>query len=113
VTVKQQAINSASQISPSFSRNTNQDGIVGLAMSSINTVRPVQQRTFFDNAMDSLAMPVFTANLNKQEPGSYTFGVIDTAEFEGDLTFVAANTTMGFWGVTVDAMRVGDSGMLP
>jgi len=112
VTVESQAINSASQISASFSSNTNQDGLVGLAMSSINTVKPVQQRTFFDNAMDSLAMPLFTANLNKQEPGSYTFGVIDTTEFEGDLTFVSANTTMGFWGVTVDAVRVGDSGML-
>jgi hypothetical protein len=110
VTVQSQAINSAAQISASFSQNTNQDGLVGLAMSSINTVRPQRQRTFFDNAMDDLAMPLFTANLNKAAAGSYTFGVIDTTEFEGDLTFVAANTTLGFWAVTVDSMRVGDSG---
>jgi hypothetical protein len=67
VTVQNQAIESATNVSASFSRNANQDGLVGLAFGIINTVKPMAQKTFFENALSNLASPVFTANLKKEE----------------------------------------------
>jgi hypothetical protein len=77
VTVDNQAIESATNVSASFSRNANQDGLVGLAFGVINTVKPTAQKTFFENALTDLAMPVFTANLKKEEGESCRHSRID------------------------------------
>jgi hypothetical protein len=69
ITVENQAIESATQVSPSFTRNAAQSGLVGLAFGIINTVKPAAQKTFFENALENLALPLFTANLKKAEGG--------------------------------------------
>ncbi|KAM3088721.1 hypothetical protein ACMFMG_000350 [Clarireedia jacksonii] len=96
-TVTNQAIEMATAVSRSFVEDTQSNGLVGLAFSKLNTVKPTQQKTFFDNAIPTLAMPVFTADLRHNAVGSYEFGNIDSAKFNGSLSWAAVNTTQGFW----------------
>lgn len=63
VTFDAQAVEAASKISEQFTQDTNNDGLVGLAFSSINTVTPKAQKTFFDNVKGSLSDPLFAADL--------------------------------------------------
>ena len=67
-TVEKQAVELASTISSEFQRDQS-DGLLGLAFSSINTVSPDQQKTFFANAQGSLSSPLFTVDLKKGQPG--------------------------------------------
>lgn len=101
-----QAVELAETISSEFAQDQS-DGLLGLAFSSINTVTPDQQQTFFANAESSLESPLFTANLKKGEPGSYNFGYIDSSEYTGDITYTAVDNSQGFWGFTSSGYTVG------
>jgi aspergillopepsin I len=74
VTATTQAVEAATSVSSSFAQNVDNDGLLGLAFSSINTVQPKQQTTFFDTVKSTLAKQLFTADLKKGSAGSYTFG---------------------------------------
>ncbi len=107
-TVTSQAIELATAVSTSFVQDTNSNGLVGLAFSKLNTVKPTQQKTFFDNAKSNLAMPVFTADLRHGVAGAYTFGAIDSTKFNGSLNWAAVNTTNGFWQFSSTKFQVGN-----
>ncbi|OCL12028.1 acid protease [Glonium stellatum] len=96
-TVTSQAVELATAVSQSFVADTNTDGLVGLAFSTLNTVKPTQQKTFFDNVMGDLDEPVFTANLKNDTTGTYEFGKIDSTLFQGDLAWIPVNAASGFW----------------
>jgi hypothetical protein len=96
-TVTSQAVELATALSSSFVQDTQNNGLVGLAFSKLNTVKPVQQTTFFDNVIPTLAEPVFTADLKAGTAGAYEFGAIDTTKFSGSLSWAPINTTSGFW----------------
>lgn len=63
LTVSNQAVETAQQVSSSFTADTAIDGLVGLAFGSLNTVQPTQQQTWFENVMSQLDEPLFAADL--------------------------------------------------
>lgn len=105
-TVTKQAVELATAVSSSFVQDVNSDGLLGLAFSKLNTVKPTQQKTFFDNIMPSLAQPVFTADLKHATTGSYEFGNIDSSKFSGSLSYVSVDTSQGFWQFTSNRFSV-------
>lgn len=107
VTATSQAVEAATSVSSTFVSDTDSDGLLGLAFSSINTVSPTQQNTFFDTVKSSLAKPLFTVDLKKGAPGYYDFGYIDTSKYTGAITYVNVNTANGFWEFTSSGYAVG------
>lgn len=106
--VEGQAVELATTVSDSFVQDANSDGLVGLAFGSLNTVKPQQQKTFFENVLPSLDKPVFTANLRHAELGSYEFGRIDESQFQGPITYTPIDSSRGFWQIESTKYAVGD-----
>lgn len=112
LSVQSQAVETATQVSSEFTADSAMSGLVGLAFSSINTVSPKAQNTFFDNAMPKLSQPVFTADLKHDAEGSYNFGYIDKAAYTGDIFYVdlfnSSQSYAGFWSFQSTGYAVGD-----
>ncbi|KAM0334967.1 hypothetical protein ACHAQA_000001 [Verticillium albo-atrum] len=108
LTVKQQAVENARKVSSSFTSDP-LDGLLGLAFSSINTVSPKKQLTFFDNAKSSLNSPLFTADLKHNANGKYNFGFIDSTAFKGSIAYTDVDNTDGFWAWTSTGYQVGSA----
>lgn len=106
VTATKQAVELATAVSGSFVTDTANDGLVGLGFSNINTVQPTQQNTFFANVMSQLASPVFTADLQETDTGSYTFGAIDTSKISGDVHYVDVDNSNGYWQFTSNSYAI-------
>jgi len=106
-TATSQAVELAETISAQFQQDTNNDGLLGLAFDSLNTVKPNQQKTFFSNVKASLDAPLFTADLKKGAPGTYDFGYIDATKHTGTIAYVPVNTANGFWEFTSNGYAVG------
>ncbi|TQS31809.1 hypothetical protein Golomagni_07903, partial [Golovinomyces magnicellulatus] len=89
-----QAVESAQKVSDQFASGAN-DGLLGLAFSSINTVKPTKQKTWFDNISGSLDAPLFVADLKHNEPGSYIFGAIPSEASK--VLYAPVDDSQGFW----------------
>ncbi|KAF4302444.1 putative aspartic endopeptidase pep1 protein [Botryosphaeria dothidea] len=107
VTATSQAVEAATSVSSSFAQDTDNDGLLGLAFSSINTVRPQSQTTFFDTVGSSLAKKLFAVTLKKGAPGSYDFGYIDSSKYTGDIVYTSVSTANGFWEFKPTAYAIG------
>ncbi|KAK0782831.1 hypothetical protein LTR75_014290 [Friedmanniomyces endolithicus] len=110
VTVAHQAVELADNLSGAFVQDTQNDGLLGLGFSTINTIQPQRQKTFFENIMPSLALPVFTANLQADASGTYTFGAIDAAQYSGPIHYTAIDSSAGFWQFPSPSYTIGSNG---
>ncbi|KAH7389914.1 aspartic protease PEP1 [Pyrenochaeta sp. MPI-SDFR-AT-0127] len=107
VTATSQAVEAATSVSAAFTQDRDTDGLLGLAFSTLNTVKPTQQTTFFDTVLSQLAKPVFAVDLKYHAAGSYDFGFIDSSKYTGAITYVNADNSQGWWGITASAYSVG------
>lgn len=106
VTATGQAVEAATSVSSSFSSDAENDGLVGFAFSSINTVQPEQQQTWFDTVKSSLDQPIFAVTLKYQTAGTYDFGYIDDSKYSGSIVYVPVDSSQGFWQFTADGYSV-------
>lgn len=107
VTATSQAVEAATSVSSSFLSDVDDDGLLGLAFSSINTVSPTSQLTFFDNVKANLASPLFAVTLKKGAAGTYDFGYIDSSKYTGSITYSSVSSSQGFWQITASGYAVG------
>ncbi|KUJ09232.1 acid protease [Mollisia scopiformis] len=107
-TVEGQAVELAEKVSSTFVSDA-ADGLVGLAFSSINTVSPTPQSTFFENAQSSLDSPLFAAYLPNNADGAYDFGYTDDSKYSGDITYTDVDSSNGFWEYPSTSYKVGST----
>lgn len=68
---------------------------------------PDQQVTFLTNAINQGLPGILAADLKAGEPGTYSFGAIDSA-YADSLTYTDVDDSQGFWQFTPDS---GDTGI--
>ena len=100
------AVQSATEVSDGIAADKFSNGIMGLAMSSLNTVRPTAQKTYFDRVQNDLQVPVFTANLIKGSAGNYNFGFINQNEYYGTVGFATVTKDSPWWQIDIEGYRV-------
>ncbi|KAF1986390.1 aspartic endopeptidase Pep1/aspergillopepsin F [Aulographum hederae CBS 113979] len=113
VTATRQAVEAATSISAAFVQDEANDGLLGLAFSDLNQVRPLPQKTFFDNVKESLEQPLFTVTLKKGAPGTYDFGWIDKSKYTGEITYVDVDSREGHWQFKTTELQIGDEPPIP
>ncbi|CAK1361884.1 Aspartic protease PEP1 [Cercospora beticola] len=109
VTATSQAVEAATSVSAQFSQDQDNDGLLGLAFSTINTVKPQQQTTFFDTVKSTLAKPLFAVDLKAGAPGTYDFGYIDSSKYKGSITYTPVDSSDGFWQFNAQGYSIGGS----
>lgn len=110
ITVEGQAVEVATKISAQFLQDTSNDGLFGLGFSSINTVSPSPQTTWFDSAISQglFEQNLFTVDLKHGQPGTYDFGYIDDNKYTGEIIYTNINSAQGFWEFTGTGYGIGD-----
>jgi hypothetical protein len=107
LTTRYQAVESALEVSSSFSSVTSSSGLLGMAFSTLNSCYPKKQSTWFDNIKTDLAAELFTADLRKGAAGTYNFGYIDPFLYTGNITYADLITTNSLWEFNATGYQIG------
>lgn len=112
--VHNQVFGLPTNVAGTFTADTNTNGLVGLAFSSINSFIPGPQKTFFENIAPTLDEPVFSSYLRSDGVGEYEFGNIDRSKYTGQLVNISIDNAKGFWQFDTPAFGVtnGDQYMM-
>ncbi|CEL09708.1 hypothetical protein ASPCAL12841 [Aspergillus calidoustus] len=105
-----QAVEVALYVSPEFATNPFSSGLLGLAFSTLNTVSPVPQLSYFENVLPTVQKPLFTADLKHGRPGTYNFGYIDHTAYSGAIAWTPVTKPYGYyayWQLDVTGFQVG------
>ncbi|KAF8319644.1 acid protease [Clavulina sp. PMI_390] len=100
LTVSNQAIEAAQNLSGSYLGESTSDGALGLAFPEINTVLPTRQATPVENMISQklISQPIFTVKLGKSDNDSfYTFGYIDESVTTNPITYATIDSSNGLW----------------
>jgi Eukaryotic aspartyl protease len=103
-----QAVEVATAVTDEFTENKASNGLVGLAFSKLNTIKPKGMTTFLDTIQKDLAQPIMAANLKHGTPGSYAFGQVDPSAFKGQLANTPVDSSSGFWQFNSTRFVVGN-----
>lgn len=112
-TVTRQAVSMATAVSDAFFESDTSSGILGLGFHHLSTIKPERQNTFFENVMETLLEPVFTADLNAHEAGAYEFGRIDPSKYVDQLQWVPVDTSRGYWELSSGSFSVDGGEVQP
>ncbi|KAH9939325.1 acid protease [Epithele typhae] len=110
VKIPGQSVELAEKLSSSFLQDGGNDGLLGLAWPSINTVSPKPVATPVENMISKSIIdpPVFTVKLGRgTEPGFYSFGYIDTSVTSNPITYTDVDNSQGFWQVPSTSWSLG------
>ncbi|KAI0069840.1 acid protease [Panus rudis PR-1116 ss-1] len=102
IAIPNQAIDLAEKLSNSFLQDGGNDGLLGLAWPSINTVQPKPVKTPVENLIEQklVDQPLFTVKLGRgDEAGFYSFGFIDTSVTPHPISYTPVDNSQGFWQV--------------
>lgn len=94
-------------VSSEFVSDENNDGLLGLAFGTINTVQPKPQKSFFESIGDQLDEKLFTADLDVDASGTYEFGKLDSSKYQGELHTTPIDNSRGFWEFTSSTYSIG------
>ncbi|KAL5612679.1 uncharacterized protein BROUX77_002835 [Berkeleyomyces rouxiae] len=100
---KRQAIQLVDTISQ-FDYTEEVAGIIGMAFSSRNLIRPEPQLNFFDNVVESLDEKVFTVDMKHGELGTLEFNTINTERYIGDIGYSDVLNEKGLWNFTIGGL---------
>lgn len=99
-------IESAEDVSDTFSKEFKMSGLLGLAWPSIAQTTPPQD-VLLDYLPQVLKQPLFTVDLkHNSDKGSYNFGFIDHSLHGSEIQYVDVDNSEGFWGVQMTGYAI-------
>ncbi|KAK7978262.1 secreted aspartic proteinase precursor [Apiospora saccharicola] len=105
-TINNMTIESAEDVSDTFSKEFKMSGLLGLAWPSIAQTTPPQD-VLLDYLPQVLKTPLFTADLkHNSDKGSYNFGFIDHSLHGSEIQYVDVDNSEGFWGVQMTGYAI-------
>ncbi|KAK8039812.1 Endothiapepsin [Apiospora rasikravindrae] len=106
ISISNMTIESAQDVSDTFSKEFKMSGLLGLAWPSIAQTTPVQD-VLLDFLPQVLKNPLFTVDLkHNSDKGSYNFGYIDHSLHGSEIQYVDVDNSEGFWGVQMTGYAI-------